>query len=60
MSGDIVNLNKKRKQKARAAERKRAAANSARSGRTTWELQRGRLEREKRERLLDQARLKDD
>jgi hypothetical protein len=56
----IVNLNKKRKEKARAAARKRAAANSAKSGLSKADTKRLRGELERRERRLDQAKLEEE
>ena len=56
---NVVNLNKRRKAKARAAARLRAAANSAKDGRTKAEVRREQIEAEKRERLLDQAKLEE-
>jgi hypothetical protein len=55
--GDVVNLNKKRKARARSTRRKQAAANSIRAGITPAELRRQRAETQRSQRLLDGSKL---
>ena len=55
--GEIINLRKARKSKARAAETAEAAANRARFGRTLAERDRDRRETEKSARELDGAHI---
>ena len=56
---EIVNLNRTRKAKARAAREAEAAANRAAHGRTKAERARDAAEAAKRRALLDGARLED-
>jgi len=56
---NVVNLNRFRKQKARANDKKRAEGNRAKFGRTKDEKQRAKSEAEKHERHLDGHDLKD-
>jgi len=57
---DVVNLNRFKKQKARAEDRKRADENRAKFGRTKGEKNREKSALEKRERELDGHELKDE
>ena len=50
---DIINLNKKRKAKARLVKEKKASENRIKFGRTKKEKQRDKLENERHERHLD-------
>lgn len=52
-AGKVINLNRVRKQRKRAAEAARADENRTRHGRTGAEKARARQEAETRERLLD-------
>lgn len=58
--GDVVNLNRARKAKARADARTVAEANRAKFGRTKEEKTGDRIERERAARLLDGAKLDED
>jgi len=60
MSDRPVNLNRVRKQKARAANKARADENSARFGRTKAQKSLEETEAEKARRILDQHRREDD
>ncbi|HMB12854.1 MAG TPA: DUF4169 family protein [Roseovarius sp.] len=60
MSDRPVNLNRVRKQKARAATKARADENSARFGRTKAQRSLEETEAEKARRILDQHRREDD
>ena len=60
MSDRPVNLNRVRKQKARAANKARADENSARFGRTKAQRSLEETEAEKARRILDQHRREDD
>lgn len=57
--GDVVNLNKARKAKARSDARMTADANRAKFGRTRAGKERDRAEKARAERLLDGAKLED-
>ncbi|MEC9344924.1 MAG: DUF4169 family protein [Pseudomonadota bacterium] len=57
--GEIVNLNRIRKQKQRAATDAAAATNRARFGRTLAERKRDAREQDDRDRLLEGKRLTD-
>lgn len=57
--GDIVNLNRARKGRAKAAAKATAAANRATHGRTKAERTRTSTERERAARLLDGAKRED-
>ena len=59
MSGNIVNLNKFRKKKARAEKVKQADVNRIRHGRTKVEKDRELAERERATRLLEGKRLEE-
>lgn len=59
MSADIVNLNKFRKAKERAAGEARAEENRATFGRTKEQRHKDQEERERRDKLLDGARRDD-
>ena len=54
--GDVVNLNRFRKRKAKLEERARADENAIRHGRTPAEETRSDRERERRDAMLDGAR----
>ena len=54
--GDVVNLNDRRKQKARAEKMAKASANRAKFGRTKSDRQRDALEASNEERRLDGAK----
>jgi len=54
--GDVVNLNRFRKRKAKLEERARADENAIRHGRTPAEEARSDRERERRDAMLDGAR----
>lgn len=56
---DIINLNKKRKAKARLVKEKKAAENRIKFGRTKKEKQIEKLENERHERHLDGHKLED-
>lgn len=58
--GDVVNLNRARKARARAEARTIADANRAKFGRTKTEKVRDRIEKDRAEALLDGAKLEDD
>ncbi|MCZ4341238.1 DUF4169 family protein [Sphingomonadaceae bacterium G21617-S1] len=58
--GDVVNLNRARKARARAEARTIADANRAKFGRTKAEKVRDRIEKDRTEALLDGAKLEDD
>jgi hypothetical protein len=58
--GEIVNLNKARKKHNRAVDRRKAAENRIRHGRTRAERAKDRDESERRERELDRNRLTQD
>jgi len=55
--GEVVNLNQRRKEKARLAAARQAEANRARHGRSKAERQNDRREEERRQALLDGARV---
>jgi hypothetical protein len=57
--GDVVNLNKARKAKARGDARMTADANRAKFGRTRAEKERDHAEKARAERLLDGSKLED-
>ena len=57
--GDVVNLNRARKERARAAGKATAAANRAMHGRTKAERTKTEAERERAARLLDGAKRED-
>lgn len=57
MTAEIVNLNKARKARARGVKPAAAAANRARSGRTGAERAADRSEAERRDALLDGAKV---
>ncbi|MBA4804067.1 MAG: DUF4169 family protein [Brevundimonas sp.] len=57
--GDIVNLNRARKERAKAAARASAAANRAAHGRTRGERSGAEAERARAARLLDGAKRED-
>ena len=54
--GDVVSLNRARKERAKAAASVQAAANRLRFGRIKAEKARSTADRERRDRLLDDAR----
>lgn len=58
--GDVVNLNRVRKARARVEARMTADANRAKFGRTKAEKARDRIEKDRAEALLDGAKLEDD
>lgn len=60
MAGDIINLNKARKDRARSEAKATAAANRAAFGRTKGEKDGARLEAERLKRDLDGAKRDDD
>lgn len=57
--GEIVNLNRARKDRAKAEDRSRASANRAAHGRTKAEKQAAAKENERAARLLDGQKLDD-
>ncbi|MHA3790829.1 DUF4169 family protein [Sphingomonas sp. YL-JM2C] len=57
--GDVVNLNKARKAKARSDAKVVAEANRAKFGRTRAEKDRDRIEKTRADRLVDGAKLED-
>lgn len=57
--GDVVNLNRARKDRAKVDARATAAANRVSHGRTRGERTRAETERERAARLLDGSRLED-
>ena len=57
MAGNVVNLNRFRKKKARAEKAKQAEVNRIRHGRTQAEKDRERAEQERAARLLEGKRL---
>ena len=57
--GEIVNLNRARKDRVRAGGKAAAAANRAAHGRTKVERTRAEAERERARRLLDGQKLED-
>ena len=57
--GDVINLNRARKARHRAAKEVQAAENRAKFGRTGAQKAADRAEREKAERSLDGARRED-
>lgn len=57
MAGNVVNLNKFRKQKARADKAKQAEINRVRHGRTKAQREREHTDRERAARLLEGKRL---
>ena len=57
--GEIVNLNRVRKDRAKAGARATAAVNRAAHGRSKAERTRAETERERAARLLDGSRLED-
>lgn len=59
MAGDVVNLNKARKGRARAQARSAAAANRAAFGRTKAQKDMARIEAERLDRGLDGAKRED-
>ena len=56
MSGDIINLNKARKERARSEAKARAATNRAAFGRTKGQKDAARIETERQKRDLDGAK----
>lgn len=60
MAGNVVNLNRFRKKKAREEKEKQAAINRARHGRTQAQKERELADRERAARLLDGKRLERD
>ena len=60
MSGDIINLNKARKERARSEAKARAATNRAAFGRTKGQKDAARIETERLKRDLDGAKRDDD
>jgi hypothetical protein len=58
--GDVVNLNRARKAKARSAAKVAAEANRLKFGRTKGEKDRDRIEKDRAEKLLDGARIERD
>lgn len=58
--GDVVNLNRFRKARDKAAEKAQAQANRALHGRTKGEKAAERTEAERADRRLDGARIEDD
>ena len=58
--GNVVNLNRARKARARAEARTIADANRAKFGRTKAEKVRDRIEKDRAEALLDGAKLEGD
>lgn len=58
--GDLINLNKVRKAKARDVASATSEANRIKFGRTKAEKERDRLEKARAERLLDGAKLEKD
>ncbi len=57
--GDVINLNKARKAKAKAAASTVASANRARFGRSKAEKDHDRIEAERSAKLVDGAKLED-
>jgi hypothetical protein len=57
--GDVVNLNKERKAKARSDAKFVAEANRAKFGRTRAEKDRDRIDKARADRLVDGAKLED-
>ncbi|ARR56847.1 DUF4169 domain-containing protein [Rhizorhabdus wittichii DC-6] len=57
--GDVVNLNKVRKAKARSDAKVVAEANRAKFGRTKAEKDRDRIDKTRADRLVDGAKLED-
>ena len=57
--GELVNLNRVRKDRAKAGARATASANRAAHGRTKGERTRAETERERAARLLDGSKLED-
>lgn len=57
--GEIVNLNRARKARDKAAQKAEATANRAAHGRTRGQRQAAETERERAARLLDQAKRED-
>jgi len=57
--GEVVNLNRVRKERAKAEARVTASANRASHGRTKAERSRAETERERAARLLDGSKLED-
>ncbi|MFN4092033.1 MAG: DUF4169 family protein [Brevundimonas sp.] len=57
--GDVVNLNRARKQRAKVDGKATAAANRAAHGRTRAEREAAEKERDRAARLLDGSRLED-
>ena len=60
MAGDIINLNKARKDRARAGAKATAAANRAAFGRAKGEKDAARIEAERLKRDLDGAKREDE
>ena len=60
MSGDIINLNKARTERARSEAKARAATNRAAFGRTKGQKDAARIETERQKRDLDGAKRDDD
>jgi hypothetical protein len=58
--GDLINLNKARKAKARGAARATSEANRAKFGRTKAEKERDKLDKARADRLVDGAKLERD
>nr|WP_083434650.1 DUF4169 family protein [Sphingomonas sp. Y57] len=57
--GDVVNLNKARKARARSDAKATAEANRAKFGRTRAEKERDGIEKARADRLIDGAKLED-
>ena len=60
MAGEIINLNKARKERARSEAKARAATNRAAFGRTKGQKDAARIETERLKRDLDGAKRDDD
>lgn len=57
--GDVVNLNKARKARARSDAKATAEANRVKFGRTRAEKERDRIDKARADRLIDGAKLED-
>ncbi|MBO9376079.1 DUF4169 family protein [Sphingomonas histidinilytica] len=57
--GDVVNLNKARKARARSDAKATAETNRAKFGRTKAEKERDRIEKARADKLVDGAKLED-
>ena len=57
--GDVVNLNKARKARARSDAKATAEANRAKFGRTRAEKERDRIDKARADKLVDGAKLED-